>query len=153
MYPRHGFGNTRATRTASPYIRRPGRAPPFAGSSPPSAAASHVCDGSLSGPRTQRPHLTLLFTDVVMPDINGRKLAEEGLSAMRSERNWSSPAVNAASRYSRNNRRNRRDSTRTDRKKFGLQAIQRSPFMDTPPPGTMQWTWDGDRDSVPMGHT
>jgi len=32
------------------------------------------------------------------------------------------------------------DSTRTGRKKPGLQAIQRDPSGDRPPPGTMTWT-------------
>ncbi len=37
-------------------------------------------------------------------------------------------------------RRKRRDSIRTGRKKPGLQAIQRDPSSDRPPPGTMTWT-------------
>ena len=36
---------------------------------------------------------------------------------------------------------NRRESTRTGRKKPGLQAIQRDPSGDRPPPGAMTWTW------------
>ena len=42
---------------------------------------------------------------------------------------------------SRKRRRNRRESTRTGRKKPGRQATQRSPSGDSPPPGTMPWTW------------
>ncbi len=45
-----------------------------------------------------------------------------------------------AARPSRKRRRNRRESTRTGRKKPGLQAIQREPSGDRPPPGTMTWT-------------
>ncbi len=40
---------------------------------------------------------------------------------------------------SRKRRRNRRESTRTGRKKPPLQAIQRAPSGDRPPPGTMTW--------------
>jgi len=40
-----------------------------------------------------------------------------------------------------NRRRNRRESTRTARKKPRLQAIQRLPSGDSPPPGTMQCRW------------
>ena len=42
---------------------------------------------------------------------------------------------------SRKRRRNRRERTRTGRKKPLLQAIQRDPSGDSPPPGTMMWTW------------
>ena len=45
---------------------------------------------------------------------------------------------NAAVRPSRNRRRNRRESTRTGRKNPGLQAIQRLPSDEMPPPGTTQ---------------
>ena len=37
-------------------------------------------------------------------------------------------------------RRNVLDSSCTDNRKFGLQAIQRWPSRATPPPGTRQWT-------------
>ena len=46
----------------------------------------------------------------------------------------------SAARPSRKRRRNRRESTRTGRKKPLLQAIQREPSGDRPPPGTMTWT-------------
>ena len=57
----------------------------------------------------------------------------------RRRRRGGRPACRAAS-PSRKRRRNRRDSTRTGRKKPGLQAIQRDPSGDRPPPGTMTWT-------------
>ena len=50
------------------------------------------------------------------------------------------PASCRAARPSRKRRRNRRDSTRTGRKKPGLQAIQRAPSGERPPPGAMTWT-------------
>ena len=33
-----------------------------------------------------------------------------------------------------------REDVRTGRKKPGMQAVQRDPSGDTPPPGTMTWT-------------
>ena len=57
----------------------------------------------------------------------------------RRRRRGGRPACRAAS-PSRKSRRNRRESTRTGRKKPGLQAIQRDPSGDRPPPGTMTWT-------------
>ena len=61
-----------------------------------------------------------------------REIAEEGQAA----------GLHAGRRSpSRKRRRNRRDRTRTGRKKPGLQAIQRDPSGDRPPPGTMTWTW------------
>ena len=47
------------------------------------------------------------------------------------------PAELRSASPSRKRRRNRRDSTRTGRKKPGLQVIQREPSGDGPPPGTM----------------
>src|SRR5271154_1301107 len=41
----------------------------------------------------------------------------------------------------RNRRRKRRDRTRTGRKKPFLQATQRLPSTEGPPPDTTQWTW------------
>jgi len=40
----------------------------------------------------------------------------------------------------RKSRRNRRESTRTGRRKLGLQRTQRAPSSDIPPPGTIMWT-------------
>ena len=59
----------------------------------------------------------------------GREIAAEG----------EPPAACRASSPSRKSRRNRRESTRTGRKKPGLQAIQRDLSGDRPPPGTMTW--------------
>jgi len=49
--------------------------------------------------------------------------------------------VMGRSQPSRKRRRNRRDSTRTGRKNPRRQEIQREPWGETPPPGTMQWMW------------
>ncbi len=46
-----------------------------------------------------------------------------------------------ARQISQHRRRNERERTRTGRKNPGLQAIQRAPSGDRPPPGTMPWTW------------
>ena len=60
----------------------------------------------------------------------GREVAEEGEAAGCMQ---GCEAVEES-------RRNRRESTRTGRKKPGLQAIQRDPSRDRPPLGTMMWT-------------
>src|SRR5271157_1403747 len=68
--------------------------------------------------------------------------SKAGLSASgaRSPRKARRPAACRAASPSRKSRRKRRDSTRTGKKKPGLQAIQRDPSGDRPPPGTMTWT-------------
>ena len=50
-------------------------------------------------------------------------------------------ALECRRQASRNNRRKVFDSAWTDKRKFGLQGIQRRPSRATPPPGTRQWTW------------
>ncbi len=51
------------------------------------------------------------------------------------------PALKALWISARNRRRKRRDSTCTGRKKSFLQATQRLPSSEGPPPDTTQWTW------------
>src|SRR6516165_6331382 len=60
-----------------------------------------------------------------------------------SAKNSSRPAWYAAVSLSRNRRRNRHESTSTERKKRGRQAIQCWPSGDKPPPGTMIWACGG----------
>ena len=67
--------------------------------------------------------------------VEGAVLGEWGEAPRRARR----PALCRAARPSRKSRRKRRDRTRTGRKKPGLQAIQRDPSGDRPPPGTMTW--------------
>jgi hypothetical protein len=52
------------------------------------------------------------------------------------------PALFRAARPSRKSRRNRRESTRTGRKKPLLQAIQREPSGERPPPGRHRVAWE-----------
>ena len=73
-------------------------------------------------------------------DPFGRSQWCEVGSELVSVKNCSSPAACMASRPCKNKRRNRRESTRTGRKKPGLQAIHRLPSGDMPPPGTIQCT-------------
>src|SRR5215472_4273774 len=56
-----------------------------------------------------------------------------------SAKNCSRPAWWAAVSFSRNRRRKRRESTPTERRKLGRQAVQCSPSGEMPPPGTMIW--------------
>ena len=51
------------------------------------------------------------------------------------------PAMWAACSLAVNNLRNRRESTRTGRKKPGLQDIHLVPSIEMPPPGTIMWMW------------
>ena len=63
-----------------------------------------------------------------------------------SPKNAIRPAAWTSASAARKSLRNRRDSTRTGRRKPGLQRTQRVPSSDTPPPGTIIWTcgwWDG----------
>ena len=66
---------------------------------------------------------------------SGGEIAEEGQAA----------CLGSAARLSRNRRRKsaaeKRESTRTGRKKPGLQVIQREPSGDRPQPGTMTCTY------------
>jgi hypothetical protein len=52
---------------------------------------------------------------------------------------WPKKARQPASRRAARPSRNRRERTRAGRKKPGLQAIQREPSGDRPPPGRMTW--------------
>ena len=60
---------------------------------------------------------------------------------VRSPKNRSSPASNAAWRRVRKSRRYSRDNTFTGRKNPGRQPIQRVWSAEGPPPGTTQCTW------------
>ena len=70
---------------------------------------------------------------------SGRRRARRPARRAR-RRTAAGPLRCAWSSSSRKRRRNSRESTRTGRKKPGLQATQRSPSGDSPPPGTMPCT-------------
>ena len=86
----------------------------------------------------RHPHLLGIRTGAAARARRRRRACRR--AGARSPKKARRPAACRAARPSRKRRRNRRDSTRTGRKKPGLQAIQRDPSGDRPPPGTMTWT-------------